>query len=71
LTKPIVSGTASWLPDVRLVGQDLRQTEMNHVARAAHHPLANRSVLSTPSQMRRRDSTMFPNAAGLHPINGA
>jgi len=38
---------------------------MNHVPRAVHHPLANRSVLSTPSQMRRRDARMFPDAAGL------
>ena len=43
-------------------------TQMNHVARAAHHPLANPSVLSTPSQMRRRDARMFADAAALRTL---
>jgi hypothetical protein len=67
LTKPIVSGTASRPPGVRRVGQEWRRTDVNHVACADRLPVDNPLVLSTPSQKRRHDSRMFPDAAGLQP----
>lgn len=63
LTKPIVSATASQPSCVTLVGQEWRQTELSHVACADHLPLDNPSVLSTPSQKRRRNSRMLPDTA--------
>ena len=63
--KSIVSGTASRPASVRPVGGEWRPTDVSCVACADHLPLNNPWVLLTRSQMRRRDSRMFPDAAGL------
>jgi len=63
LIKPSGSGRVSQPRGTRLAEQEWRQTEVNPVA-LGRHPLSGLRVLSPLSQMRRRNSRMFKDAAG-------
>ena len=65
--KVIASTIASRPPGVRLVGREWRRPVVNPVV-LARHPLIILRVLTTPSQMHRRDSRMFSEAAVLETL---